>query len=388
MPPGAAVTEVLVRFARTVASAREPEAVMSALAVAAVEHLGAAGAAVLMIREDGELEVSEAPGMPAEIRGWKTPADDLGPALGDRLLALCGDRFRAAHTHVLASSGDLFGAFVLFFAEPGAAPTLAPELADVAALALAEKRRIAALERSNRELRSARDAIARGEKLRLLGQMAAGVSHDIKNLLNPVLLYAQLLSRHPQKAPEDIDDLVETIEGTVKRALETLERFRDFTREAPSGSAPAVELDAVVGEAVRLSLPRLPGGDAAVHLRQSLASDARVALLPADLVTAIANLVTNAIEAMPRGGTIWVETRVEGARAVVEVRDDGPGMSPEIEARVFEPFFTTKGTEGTGLGLAMVYATVRRYGGTIALDTEPGSGTRFTFSFPLASRAV
>jgi signal transduction histidine kinase len=171
-------------------------------------------------------------------------------------------------------------------------------------------------------------------------------------------------------------------------ALETLERFRDFTREAPSGSAPAVDLDAVVAEAVRLSLPRLPTGDAAVRLMEHLASGVPVAILPADLVTAIANMVTNAVEAMPRGGTIWVETLVEGARAMVEIRDDGPGMAPDIEARVFEPFFTTKGTEGTGLGLAMVYATVRRYGGAIVLDTAPGSGTRFTLSFPLAARAT
>jgi signal transduction histidine kinase len=105
-----------------------------------------------------------------------------------------------------------------------------------------------------------------------------------------------------------------------------------------------------------------------------------------ELVSAIVNLVVNAIDAAGTvGKSVTLRTGVEGGVPYVEVADDGPGMEPDVEKRVFEPFFTTKGSEGTGLGLAMVYATVQRYAGTITLDTAPGKGTRFRMSFPCSA---
>jgi signal transduction histidine kinase len=102
----------------------------------------------------------------------------------------------------------------------------------------------------------------------------------------------------------------------------------------------------------------------------------------ADLVAAVVNLVANAIDAMPRGGTITVSTGVDDAGPWLEVADDGPGMPPEVRDRVFEPFFTTKGEAGTGLGLAMVYACMVRHAGTVELTSAPGQGSRFRLRFP------
>ena len=110
---------------------------------------------------------------------------------------------------------------------------------------------------------------------------------------------------------------------------------------------------------------------------------------PADIVSAMVNLIVNAIEAMNGGGTIVLRTGASDNQGWVQVSDDGPGMAPGVESRIFEPFFTTKGDDGTGLGLAMVYACMQRHGGTVKVDTAPGKGTTFTLSFPnvTASRA-
>jgi signal transduction histidine kinase len=102
-----------------------------------------------------------------------------------------------------------------------------------------------------------------------------------------------------------------------------------------------------------------------------------------ELITAIVNLVFNAIDAMPDGGTITVRTGHDEQGGWIEVADDGPGMPPEVESRVFEPFFTTK-DQGTGLGLAIVYSFVKRHGGKVSLETKLGAGTRFRLWFPAA----
>jgi len=108
--------------------------------------------------------------------------------------------------------------------------------------------------------------------------------------------------------------------------------------------------------------------------------------VPAELIAAVVNLVVNAIDAMQeQGESITVATgRDDQGRAWVRVRDDGPGMPPEVARRVFEPFFSTKGESGTGLGLANVYAFARRHGGDVTLESSPGEGATFTIFFPPA----
>jgi signal transduction histidine kinase len=105
----------------------------------------------------------------------------------------------------------------------------------------------------------------------------------------------------------------------------------------------------------------------------------------AEVVTALVNLIINAQEAMPpEGGTITVSTGTSSEGGWLQVADTGMGMPPEVKEHIFEPFFTTKGEKGTGLGLSMVDTFVRRSGGTISVQSEPGKGTTFTLSFPTA----
>ena len=127
------------------------------------------------------------------------------------------------------------------------------------------------------------------------------------------------------------------------------------------------------------------GKGALSRVSEELAPTPQVVAQSGEIVSAILNLVVNAIDAMPSGGTITLRTGQTDTSSWVAVQDDGPGMPPEIERRVFEPFFTTKGEEGTGLGLAMVYACMQRHGGSVALETAPGRGTTFTLSFPKVS---
>lgn len=249
----------------------------------------------------------------------------------------------------------------------------------------------AAIERelATREHRSARrraeEALARTEKLRALGQMAAGISHDLKNLLSPMHLYLQLIERAIDRGESTLaKEALSDIKHALTHSLEALERFRNYGRHEPA-SRVRVELDHVAHEARELARPRaaahgglLPNIVEEFHAPRAFMGES------ADVVSALVNLIGNAIDALDgRGGTITLRTGETKEHAWVEIADDGPGMPPDVERRVFEPFFTTKGEDGTGLGLAMVYACVERHRGEVTLKTAPGQGTTFRLSFPL-----
>jgi len=108
-------------------------------------------------------------------------------------------------------------------------------------------------------------------------------------------------------------------------------------------------------------------------------------LRPADCITAIVNLIFNAVDAVNGRGTIKVRTGTSDGGAWIEVEDDGPGIPPEIRSRIIEPLFTTKGNQGTGLGVSIVYAFTRKHGGRLDIESEPGHGARFRMWFPVSA---
>lgn len=381
----------LVQFSRQISDAKEPADILPLLAEAAQGELEADGAAVLSIGASGELELVAARGLPAQLLGWRAPGDSIGPELGARLLTACGERFRMERTWPLVSGGDLFGALVLLFQEQVAPRPEALEiitaLGDLSAIALGRAFQFAELSRSYAELRASREIMERTEKLRALGQMAAGVSHDLKNILNPLLLQAQQLRRKLERG-DDLRPNLERMERVLRQGVETVERLRNFSRQAPDAPAEPVQLNQLVPEVVELCGPKLRLCTN-VTLRQELGQPPPVLLSSGELVSAVLNLVVNAIDAIagrPDAGVISLRTAAERGGGVIEVADDGPGLPDEIKRRLFEPFLTTKGVEGTGLGLAMVYAFVQRHRGTISVATAPGRGTRFTLWFPPAGQ--
>ena len=361
--------------------------ILTLLADAARADLGADGAAVVEMLPTGEARVVEARELPPEVARWRAEVDVIDAEIGQRLLACAGDRFAEVRTWPLMSGGALFGALVLFHVRP---VTLAEEsreaaetLVDVAAIALGKAQQLAELDRSCSELRASREVLERTEKLRSLGEMAAGISHDLKNILNPLSLHLQLLKRILKRGGQGAEEAIAEMEHVLRRGVETVERLRDFSRQAPERRIDGVDVDALAHEAVELSRPRIASGRArGIRIVEELGAPPPISARPTELVVALLNLIANAIAALGDGGTVTVSTGAEDGGAWVRVKDDGPGIPEEIQRRIFEPFFTTKGKEGTGLGLAMVYAFIQRHGGKLSLDTAPGAGTTFTVWLP------
>ncbi|MCC6874753.1 MAG: response regulator [Sandaracinaceae bacterium] len=227
-------------------------------------------------------------------------------------------------------------------------------------------------------------ALRRSHKLRALGQMAGSVAHDLKNLLNPIALDVQRLRRLTAQ-DERAQSILGQIDDAIRTGADTVERLRAFSRQDAERAAEPTDPSRMAEVALRICAPRIDA-QAGIELRRELAAVPLVLVRPSELVNAVVNLVVNALDAMPGGGTITVRTG-DGDGVWVEVEDDGPGMPPEVERRLFEPFFTTK-AHGTGLGLSMIYALAQRAGGRVSVQAAPGRGTRVRLWFPGVERKL
>lgn len=227
------------------------------------------------------------------------------------------------------------------------------------------------------EVEAARASLERSEHLRALGLMAAGIAHDLKNVLTPLSMHLQLLERADDD-PAVRAESVSRMRGAVRRGTELIEGLRRFSTGAsahPHPIDPAVEVE----RALALLEPRILRSQVLVTRHLERGSSLRVEA--AELMAAVLNLLTNALDAMG-AGTIAVSCIGDDEEVVIEVRDSGPGMSPDALARAEQPFFTTK-AEGTGLGLAMVRGFALRSGGRLELTSQPGEGTRAKLIWPV-----
>ena len=379
---------LLADFGQMVSRAASPAEVLPVLATAAIEYLGVAAAAVLQVDEKrGEMTLGASAGLPEGV-SIELDADLVGHEIGEAVRAAFGDRFSTSRTFPLVGPGGIFGDLVLLL-RPGEelapnAIVLAEALAGLAASALSSTAQYSALSRSYEELRASRDVLKQTHKLRALGQMAAGVAHDLKNIINPLSLHLQYLRRSLPKDAEDAQRSIVEMQAVLKRGVETIDRLRVFGRGTTS-RGEATDLDRIATEAIEMARVRArTSHDVHYVFVKDLHAPPRVVVPGGDAIAAVLNLVVNAIDAMPTGGKITVSTGQDERGSWIRVADDGPGMSAEVQQRVFEPFFTTKGDEGTGLGLAMVYAFVDKARGEVKLDTAPGKGASFTLSFPSA----
>jgi signal transduction histidine kinase len=250
------------------------------------------------------------------------------------------------------------------------------------------------LGRETTEERARREREARGEKLRALGQMASGVAHDLNQYLGLVAGYGDLTIRALDQAAPDLRAAREALDVVVRAAMdgsESVKRLLAFARPAQDGAAEAVEVGELLREVAVLTAPRWR--DAAqqqgrsIGIMLEIAGDTTVKGWPSALREAVTNLVFNAIDALPDGGTIRLEAEQQADRVVVRVSDTGVGIPQEALQHVFEPFFTTKGERGTGLGLAIVYGIVERHQGVVSIASPPGRGTTVTLSLPAAAMA-
>lgn len=383
--------DVLVRFARLVSDAATSAEILPLLADAIHENVGAGGVCIVEIGATGGARFAAARGLPPAALALALDPDEMGEELGRAVSKACEGTFTRAETRPLVAGGNLFGAVVMLFedAPPKTGSLrLAEGLVDLAAITLGEAAQMQKLEKSLEDLRASQDVLSRTEKLRALGQMAAGVSHDLKNILNPLSLHLQVADRAILRGnTEEARESIVEMKQVVVRGVETLERLRAYSRQTKESKTELLDLDRLAREAAGIAKPRMAATGHVLRIVEDLHAPPSVMGASGEVVSALVNLVVNAIDAAgTTGKQITLRSGEEAGGSFVEVEDDGPGMPPEVEKRVFEPFFTTKGAEGTGLGLAMVYATVQRYGGNVTLDTALGRGTRFRLWFPSGER--
>jgi signal transduction histidine kinase/CheY-like chemotaxis protein len=277
------------------------------------------------------------------------------------------------------------------------------QLSEHVALAAHQAQLHGALQQAYDDLRATQEAVMQQERLRALGQMASGIAHDINNALSPVALYTEsLIESEPALSPRGRDHL-KTIQRAVDDVAQTVGRMREFYRQrGPQLALASVDLNALAQQVVDLTrarwhdMPQLRG--IVIELRTELTPDLPAVMgVESEIREALTNLVFNAVDALPRGGTVILRTRlterapsspgeIRSHSVQLEVADTGVGMNEETRKRCAEPFFTTKGERGTGLGLAMVYGMVRRHSADIEIQSATGQGTtvRMTFSAPAA----
>ncbi len=246
---------------------------------------------------------------------------------------------------------------------------------------------VAGQARKNRELAlvnqllvEARRDLTTKERLAALGQISGTIAHELGNPLNAISGHIQLLARDPASPPDTRAGL-ETVEREVKRMTSIIRRFLDSAR-ALAPVPEDVDMGELLDEAVKLSVPVEARHRIEVH-REVDPEAAHVRSDPGLLRHVLGNLIANAVDAMPAGGTLTVRASREGATVSVAVGDTGQGMGPEERRHLFEPFFTTKPRgKGTGLGLSISREIAGALKGRIEVDSSPGRGSRFTLSFP------
>ncbi len=265
------------------------------------------------------------------------------------------------------------------------------------ALAANQAQVYSALHRAYDDLRQTQDAVMQQERLRALGQMASGIAHDINNVILPIGLYSEsLLETEPNLSPRARQAL-ETIQRAAGDVAQTVARMGElYRRQEPQLAMQPVDLGRIVQQVVDLTRPRwsdMPqkhGG--IIQLRLELAPALPpVAGIESEIREVLTNLVFNALDAMPDGGTLTLRTKAARASrevrgfVAVEVSDTGIGMDEETRRRCLEPYFTTKGERGTGLGLAMVFGIAERHHAQLEIESKLQLGTTVRLSFPPAS---
>jgi len=246
------------------------------------------------------------------------------------------------------------------------------------------RERTAELEEANTKLRETHEQLVRSEKLASLGELVAGVAHELNNKLLPVLAYAQLLKE--RNLPDDILRYVTTLEKSAAGATSVVGSLLNFARPASTTRNP-VNLNATMRETLSL----LDYSIKASNVNVELQLDDRVPPTMADekqISQVFLNIVNNAFQAMKeKGGALTIRSKREDDDIIFAISDTGCGIPKEHLLKIFDPFFSTKGSGGTGLGLSVSHGLIRAHEGEISVKSKEGKGTIFTIRLPITKPA-
>jgi two-component system NtrC family sensor kinase len=233
-------------------------------------------------------------------------------------------------------------------------------------------------------LQAAQRQLVQSEKLAAVGQLAAGIVHDVKNPLGVIKGLAEELLDDPLEGAGAIE-AYRQIRDNATRANSIVTDLLVFARESATAMTRR-DLRETIEGSLRLTDYLLRKGK--VRVEKALPpAPLYVTYDPQQIQQVLINLIQNAVQAMPDGGSLKVALKVADSKAVVTVRDSGVGISPEVMPRIFDPFFTTKPEgQGTGMGLAVSYGILTRHGGQIEAESQPGQGATFTLSLPIEAR--
>jgi PAS domain S-box-containing protein len=317
-----------------------------------------------------------------------------------------GGLLRSMVTAPLWVEGTVFGVLIAARERPESFTSgdceFLRQLTEHVALAAHHAQLYGALQQAYEYLRQTHSAVMEQERLFALGQMASGIAHDINNAISPITLYTEALLETETALSERGRGYLEIIQRAIGDVAQTVSRMREFYRQRePEVAFTAVDINRLVEQVVDLTRARWSNMSQkrgiAVEMRVELASGLPPILgAEGEIRDALINVIFNAIDAMPDGGKLTVNTRVavrepgggrgpaDSSCVEIDVIDTGIGMDELTRRRCLEPFFTTKGERGTGLGLAMVYGAMRRHQADIEIDSHPGKGTRVRFRFAVA----
>ncbi len=233
--------------------------------------------------------------------------------------------------------------------------------------------------------------LVQAEKLKAVGEMAAGIAHDFNNVLFAISARLELIRGELQDGRLRGKRLLDSIEVMLRAAqdgAETVRKIREFSRPHKDKALTTVNLNELASQALEMSRGKRKASTKRgimIRIRELYEDIPPILANPVEVREALTNLIHNSVDAMPDGGTLILSTALDAEKVRVTVADTGEGMDEQTKGKVLDPFFTTKGTQGSGLGLSMVYGIMKRLGGDMRIESVRGQGTAVSLFFPVTS---
>lgn len=406
--------EELARVARALTESLDGRAVGDRIAESVLSLFGVHAAVLRLRQPDGSMVVVSASGrdrahfelghaLPAGVGVVGRAVAERRPVLRDvddeRGFTMTDDlRGRVATTGVstllavpLDVKGEVLGVLVIGSEArrrySDAEIALLQAFADQAAVALENARLYGRAQDAYERLAQAQEGLVRGETLRAIGELAAGVAHHLNNLLAVVIGRVEMALGKSE--PSEIRRHLLPAQRAALDSAEVVRRLSRFGRNEPEPALVPVDLNQVAEDIREMTRPRWRDEAELRGIRIEVTLDPgsipSVAGDPSSLAEVLMNLVLNAVDALRRGGSISIKTWRSGNRVYCSVSDTGIGMPVEVQRRALQPFFTTKGVRSTGLGLSVNYGIIQRHGGDLTIETVEGRGTTVSFWLPAAA---